>query len=369
MKEKIPCDLIKDMIPLYKEKLCSEKTEKIISEHLAECEECRKLISDISIPETNISAVPDESSAFKKINRKIKLGKRKIRILAAFLVVIIGILIYLTAGQILKNYSEICDLQSFETVFQSIEVRSIAKEFASGNIDEFVKHISYDNIVAETNNKFLSEDIRKEETKVLKKLYDDSYGKKKIKKIKIKTEYSFVYVEKKLVPITTADIIYTDNDTIFLYFFKGSDGFYIVYPQNNFDTKLMQCILHMSWHDMCLRDFYKNSLEKATEPIDSTTKNRFSYEYKEKASVSISSFFEKGFTVDNCTFSKLFYDKEKNMTYVDTIITASDNKGKAIMQTKLYIDYFGLLIPDSEYSVVTDGCTDELKESLMHFFG
>ncbi len=372
MKEKIPCDLIKDILPLYDEKLCSEETNKIISEHLAECEECRKLISDIIIPETNISAVPDESSAFKKINRKIKLGKRKIRILAAFLVVIIGILIYLTAGQIKK----VGKMQSFDTIFQTIEVRSLAKKLAEGNIDEYMEYISYDNLISELNNTMLAKQLREEETSHLKKLYSEYYGNKKIKKIEVSSEYIDKYYTdaKHTVIFSYVKIIFTDSDYIKLQALKGSDGLYEIFAIYYYDDcKFEQCIDFIKWH-------YRNSiinlkyiLEKGEgnglQSPENRTKNCFSDEYEEKVSISVKDFFEKGFKVDKYTYSKLQFDMETKMPYVDIVITASDKKGKAVMQTKLYIDYFGYLFPDSEYSVVTDGCTDELKESLMHFFG
>lgn len=40
---KIPCDVIKDLLPLYEDGVCSEKSREMIEEHLAECPECTKL--------------------------------------------------------------------------------------------------------------------------------------------------------------------------------------------------------------------------------------------------------------------------------------------------------------------------------------
>ena len=34
------CEIIRDLIPLYLDKVCSEDSRKLVEEHLAECSEC-----------------------------------------------------------------------------------------------------------------------------------------------------------------------------------------------------------------------------------------------------------------------------------------------------------------------------------------
>ncbi|MGL6199527.1 MAG: zf-HC2 domain-containing protein [Lachnospiraceae bacterium] len=38
---KIPCEVIKDLLPLYIDDVCSDESRKMIIEHLAECKECK----------------------------------------------------------------------------------------------------------------------------------------------------------------------------------------------------------------------------------------------------------------------------------------------------------------------------------------
>lgn len=368
MKEKISCSVIIDMLQLYEEGLCSKESRTLISEHLEECESCRKLSEDLISPAENIQTVPDEA-AFKKINKKIRLGKIKNRILGILLALIITAMLILTAGQIMKHIGP-KELPSFETVITAVEVRSIAKKLASGNIEEYMKCISFDDLADETKNLYTSEIIRESETKVLKKLYDERFGNKKVKSIKIKTEYTYKYVEDKPVVIARAKILYTDNDVINLEFNKGSDGLYQVNTISEKGDIFMMCIDQICWHDMYSRDSFERIIEK--NELKNVDKNsieyRFAPEYKEKALSSICSFYEKGFTVTDCTFSNLKFDEDKDMIYVDTVITGSENKGQAVMQTRLWIDYTGRFVPDSEASVISDGCTEELKNSLKHFF-
>jgi len=37
------CSVIRDLLPLYEEQLCSKETAELVKEHLKECVECQKL--------------------------------------------------------------------------------------------------------------------------------------------------------------------------------------------------------------------------------------------------------------------------------------------------------------------------------------
>lgn len=45
---KIPCDIIRDLLPLYADQVCSEKSKDMIEMHLSECEECRVYLESLS---------------------------------------------------------------------------------------------------------------------------------------------------------------------------------------------------------------------------------------------------------------------------------------------------------------------------------
>ncbi|MEF9941945.1 MAG: zf-HC2 domain-containing protein [Lachnospiraceae bacterium] len=44
---KLPCYIIKDLLPSYIEQLCTEETNAQVKEHLGECENCRLLLDDM----------------------------------------------------------------------------------------------------------------------------------------------------------------------------------------------------------------------------------------------------------------------------------------------------------------------------------
>ena len=42
MKNKIPCEVIRDLLPSYVDELTSEVTNQVIRDHLETCEDCRE---------------------------------------------------------------------------------------------------------------------------------------------------------------------------------------------------------------------------------------------------------------------------------------------------------------------------------------
>ena len=87
----IPCNVIIDLLPLYKEDICSEETKELIEDHLRSCEDCRQLCEQLTVPNNENKNMPDEAETFKKIGMKLKRGKLYRRLLiflfAAFAVV------------------------------------------------------------------------------------------------------------------------------------------------------------------------------------------------------------------------------------------------------------------------------------------
>ena len=64
------CEIIKDLIPLCSDGVCSETSKKLVEEHLEACEDCRKLFdickSDVSAETVN------EKEAVEKFAKKLK---------------------------------------------------------------------------------------------------------------------------------------------------------------------------------------------------------------------------------------------------------------------------------------------------------
>ena len=89
---KIDCEIIKDLLPLYADNICSEKSVGIVEEHLNDCSECSKELRKIKecpvVPEVD----EDLKKAVKNAGERIKKGKKKTIIETVALLLILVIL-------------------------------------------------------------------------------------------------------------------------------------------------------------------------------------------------------------------------------------------------------------------------------------
>ncbi len=373
------CEMVRDLIPLYSEGLCSDVSRKIVEEHTESCEACCKLLAQLPADTTANAAITDESKPFRKIHKKMKHSRLRNMILSALLAAVVIPVGYLTVGQIVKTP----EIQSFETVWQSIEVRQQVKKLFSGDIEGYMKQASWNNYM-DINSMYIRTDeiekIRRQDTENLKEAFDAAYGGTSIKNIDIVSEHVGVFLEDSSAIVTTVMVELDDGSLIELQFAKGSDGFYTAYVNNAFGgeaeeafEKAMNYIdLHQlapfGWFETLLtsehplRDgMLSNGMEGVTE--------RFQPQYWEQVKESLTAFYEKGYRIEHCVLD-LRYDQEKHMLYNDVLLTAADETGRAVLHTRLYTTYEGLIPPEADMTTIyTDSCTEELAADLANLFG
>ena len=80
---KIPCGVIRDLLPLYVEDLASEETKQVVDEHLADCPDCREKLEELKQPAT---PEPDASEALRGVKKAIRRRRWQTALLAALLV-------------------------------------------------------------------------------------------------------------------------------------------------------------------------------------------------------------------------------------------------------------------------------------------
>ena len=79
---KIPCEIIRDLLPLYQDDICSEKSRNAIEEHIKECESCRtylkKMEGEIPVETDKIEGTDEEWKGFREFSEKVsrKLNRR-----------------------------------------------------------------------------------------------------------------------------------------------------------------------------------------------------------------------------------------------------------------------------------------------------
>ena len=75
----ISCEIIKDLLPLYHDGVCSNDSKTMIEEHLANCDSCKAELRamDDELPVNNADRNLNEAEAVKKLSRRWKKGMRK----------------------------------------------------------------------------------------------------------------------------------------------------------------------------------------------------------------------------------------------------------------------------------------------------
>lgn len=70
----ISCEVIKDLLPLYHDGICSSMSKALVEEHLAECESCTAELDamDMALPTLNMERNLNEAEAVQKLSRKWK---------------------------------------------------------------------------------------------------------------------------------------------------------------------------------------------------------------------------------------------------------------------------------------------------------
>ena len=108
---KLSCDIIKDLLPLYAEKLTSDDTNIIVEEHIETCIDCKKELESLRNPKK----IPMDTNVEPLKNLERKLSKKRIQTIAlttalVLLVVVIG-MAYLTSPKYLPYSNDIVSLE------------------------------------------------------------------------------------------------------------------------------------------------------------------------------------------------------------------------------------------------------------------
>lgn len=381
------CDIIKDLIPLCSEGLCSEESEKEIQEHIKGCESCRLLYENIPETGEKLPEIPEKSNAFRKVNKKIK----RHRILDIFLLLLTAAILsglgYLTYGQITKKPG----CKSFETIFQSIEVRKIADYIAEGDAESFLEsmYTEYESQIYTVGH---AEKIRQKDIEAFNELYDEVIAGRAIKDISVSSHY-FEYdlidgVYSQVCSII--NIVFESGPDFSMELVKEADGRYtngyvgisLIHADEytaeeeammNFENVLAFAGTHDIISPSVSGGFFKHHLTREAANEEQRCESialRFTPDCREAVENNALSFYENGFTISNVIISESKFDAERNFLYYEMCITGSDESGSAVMHTRLYFDYTGLYSPESDDTVIfSNGCTPELEDALADFFG
>lgn len=85
------CGIIRDLMPLYHDNVCSEESRAAVEEHISECNDCREYYKQLS-DETEKAVVPEienkKAESLRAVSRRFKRGITVSIVLAAALILV-----------------------------------------------------------------------------------------------------------------------------------------------------------------------------------------------------------------------------------------------------------------------------------------
>lgn len=97
---KLPCEAVRDLLPLYAEGLTSEASDRLLAEHLKDCADCKKELETLRCAPAG-NEPPQNGAALLRVKKDIK--KRKLRT-AAFSVLCAFLLLFMAFSYLTKPH-------------------------------------------------------------------------------------------------------------------------------------------------------------------------------------------------------------------------------------------------------------------------
>ena len=84
------CNIVKDLIPLYIDGCCSEESEKVVEEHIGDCDDCKRLLEDMK-SSSDIITVSESPKTFSKLNDWKASVLQSVLLFLSFALITIGV--------------------------------------------------------------------------------------------------------------------------------------------------------------------------------------------------------------------------------------------------------------------------------------
>ena len=72
---KCKCGIIKDLLPLYVDQVCSDESKELINEHLPECKECKSYMDSLRESQAVEAVAYDEETERRKAKMMLEMKK------------------------------------------------------------------------------------------------------------------------------------------------------------------------------------------------------------------------------------------------------------------------------------------------------
>lgn len=134
------CDLIKDLLPLYADEVCSEESRKMVAAHISECPECRTMLGKMN--KQLAVNVDNDIQTLKRIKKRIWIER-----------IVIGLIVagtLLTAGWLcafhIFNTDQTMDYEKY-----NLAENVYAEEDAQGNVWLVKKGLAIESWIMDCN--------------------------------------------------------------------------------------------------------------------------------------------------------------------------------------------------------------------------
>lgn len=397
------CEVIRDLIPLFDEKLCSPESADLVAEHIKTCADCKALLE--KLPKTDLpKALPGEIKPFVKIKRKLRA---RIIGLISLGVVLLAVLIpvgYLTVNQIFH----INGGTDFETLIYKHKIRQFAEMIVEGRMEEYAERLD-DVYFADapdgtsiSERSFYLEKLKSAYEKVKK--YDPRIGEihsqyYKIRDGDLKRDLYFTLLFTRADGSLHKIMIYNTSDdgmehrvTMWtdprqyppLFPYDSEKSFYEQYSvitEDDIPDDLREIYAFVDTlyladggdHNIKLIEKALNKptadpmSEKGIETIGHYSAIRFAVSDYNKFFDGFADFMRSDYSAESLIGSARL-DAERNMFYYPVMMIGSDGEHEAAVTIRLYIDEYGFHSPRPEDIKGADGGSD-LEKKLARILG
>lgn len=99
MKNEKMCNIVKDMLPLYIDDLCSAESKQMVEEHIKECDDCRRVLESMKEGEETIASydvnnTDSDEQLIKRVSKDINRKTSKSRKISAACIGVVVVLLF-----------------------------------------------------------------------------------------------------------------------------------------------------------------------------------------------------------------------------------------------------------------------------------
>lgn len=390
------CEVVRDLLPLYDEKLCSDESAALVEEHIKTCAACKGLLENL--PKTELpKADTDALKPFVKVKRKLRTRIVGLITLGAVLLAVLIPVGYLTVNQIFH-----CGGADFEDLIYKHEARQFGEMLAEGRMEEFVELLDNTRFIITSDGasvqhkefyleklKAAYENVKKYNPRVgeIYSSYSNHFWREQFFYLEFTradgSEY-WVRIDKQIydnskngipmqIPVETSKLYgidpeksnyenYSDMEDYssedlreicaFINTLYLADG-------GDFDIKLVEKFLQKPTPDALP--------ENAIDVCGHLIAIRFDVSDYKAVYNGFVDFKKSNYTLDAAIGSERL-DTERDMLYYPVMLIGSDGERQAAVSIKLYFDEYGLHSPRPEdIRGITNGSDLEIK--LAGIFG